>query len=61
MLKTHLLTGYVSASGAHKTFCGKMGWEETGDEFTDDKCDRFEAVTDRKKATCGNCLRAASR
>lgn len=57
-LKTHLLTGYVNNAGTHRTFCGRMGWEESGNEFTDAKCNRFEAVARREEATCAICLKS---
>lgn len=61
MTKVHLLTGYVNVAGAHRTFCGKFGWEEDGDEFTDNINRRFAATERRDKTTCDSCLRVAWR
>jgi len=67
-MKIHLLTGYVSVSGAQKSFCGKSGWEDSPDyseaaviELIDARNCRYEATTKKQKATCKNCLRAAER
>ncbi len=58
-VKTHLLTGELKSGGSAMTFCGKAGWDEGGDEYTDEKCNRFEATSERRKVTCKVCRKAA--
>lgn len=59
--KMHLAVGVLSAGGSELMFCGKRGWHETGGEYSDAACNRFEATTDREKCTCKSCLAALKR
>lgn len=42
------------------THCGKEGWAEGGDEFTDGNY-IFDAVGSLARVTCGRCLKSAER
>lgn len=42
------------------THCGKEGWEETGQEFTDGNY-IFEAASELNVVSCGRCLKSAER
>lgn len=60
MNKVHLLTGELTASGAARTFCGKVGWEDTANEYDTVQGHRFEALAQRAgvdgKVTCRRCI-----
>ena len=58
-VKVHFLTGELSSGGAASTVCGKIGWKEFGDEYSDAIGNRFEATAKVRKVTCKSCRRAA--
>lgn len=63
MNKVHLLTGELTVSGAAKTFCGMVGWEDRANEYDTAEGRRFEALAQRAgvdgKVTCRRCIAIA--
>lgn len=65
--KVHFLTGYVSAGGAQRTYCGKIGIDHDYEEenriaiFSAIEDRTFAATADRRLVTCKNYLKAIGR
>lgn len=59
LAKVHLLTGELKSGGSAVMCCGKVGWEDGGDEYTDVQGFRFEATSERRRVTCKVCRRSA--